>query len=230
MGTSLRTRPAVALLVALLVLGLAAATALAGVTVYKNDFSTKGEVKELKKAGGKHCRKRLRKKAKTALITSKKGPVVCAFSPPVQGDSEQPDHVFSAKVKLLKDTPKSVRRNSYVAIDVRAGKNSGYELRVFPKKHRFGLRRFPNGGGSDFPASGKSKAVKGVNKANVLRLKASGAKVIALVNGKKVAKATDSDPGGVNGRKVEVGIGRKGKSSKPLLVTVDDLKLQVPTP
>src|SRR5919198_363435 len=65
MGPHRRTGSAVAWLAAALALGLAATVALAGVTVYKNNFSSKVEAKELRHSSGKHCAKRWREKAKT---------------------------------------------------------------------------------------------------------------------------------------------------------------------
>jgi ribosomal protein S8E len=229
MGTY-RTSSAVALLAAVLAVGLGTAAALAGVTVYKNNFSGKAEAGQLDRAQGKHCDKRWRRKTKTLRIAVQRGPGVCGYRPPVEGDSDRPDHDFQAKGKLLKRTPKSTRRGAYLAIAVRVGKNTGYELRAFPKKHKFVLRRSPSGGGGGFPANGTSSAIKGVSKPNVLRLRAVGDKVTARVNGTKVAEVTDSNPGEVDGRKLEVAVGHKKNSPKPVLAVLDDLKLQVPNP
>jgi hypothetical protein len=226
-----RTRLAVAVLVAALALGLAAAVALAGVTVYANNFSRKSEAKQLKHVDGKRCDKRWRKKAQALLIEVKKGPGACGYRPPVEGDSDGPDHDFQAEGKLLKATPKGLRGSAYVAIAVRAGKSSHYELRVFPKKHKYELRRAPtDGGAGGFPKTGKTRAIKGVNKRNVLRLKAFGNKVTATVNSRKVAQVTDSNAGQVGGRRLEVSVGNKRSTNKDVVVSLDNLKLQVPNP
>ena len=218
-----------ALLAAAAALGLAA-TALAGITVYKNDLSTKVEARELRHTEGKHCDKKWRKKARNLRVNVNRGPDVCGYQPPVEGDTSGPDHDFQAKLKLLKATPKGIRDGAYLAIVVRSGKNSGYELRVFPTKHKFQLLRSPAGGGGGFPASGKSDAVSGVDKPNILRLKAVNAKVIARVNGTRVARVTDSNAAEVDGRKLEVAVGHRRHVAKPVSATVDDLKLQVPKP
>ncbi len=207
-----------------------AATAIAGVTVYKNTFSRKGDARELRHADGKHCKRDFQKKAGKLRIDVTKGPELCGYRPPVEGDTDGPDHGFQAKVKFLRDTPKRVRDGAYAAVAVRSGKTSGYELRVFPVKHRFRLVRSPSGGGSEFPATGKSHAIKGFNKPNVLFLKAVGSKVTAAVNGTKIVKATDSNPAQVGGRKLEVGIGHGKRSKKDVAGTIDSLKVQVPAP
>jgi len=219
-----------ALLGTLAALALAAAVAVAGITVYKNDFSTRHEVRELRHSEGKHCDRVWKRRAKNVRIHVNRGPNVCGYAPPVEGDTAGPDHDFQAKEKLLKATPKGIRDGAYLAIAVRSGKNAGYELRVFPTKHKFQLRRSPQGGGSGFPASGKSRAVKGVNKPNVLRLKAVHNKVIARVNGKKVAGVVDTNPAEVDGRRLELAIGHRRHRRKPVVASVDDLKVQVPKP
>ena len=65
--------------------------------------------------------------------------------------------------------------------------------------------RGPAGGG--FPSSGKSDAIKKVNERNRIQIIATGAQIRALVNGKEVAKVTDSNPGQVKGRKVRFALG-----------------------
>jgi hypothetical protein len=230
MGSHRRTRPAVALLAAALALGLSAAAALAAVTVYKNNFSSEAEAKELRHSRGKHCAKKWRQKANSVRAQRTGGSGTCGYRPPVEGDTGGPDHDFRAKEKLLKATPKGLRRSAYVALAVRSGKNSGYELRIFPKRHRFQLRRSPSGGGDGFPAAGRSQAIMGVDKPNRVRLKAVGNRVTARVNGTQLARVTDSNAGQVDGRKLEVAVGSTRRSRKEVVATFDNLKLLVPNP
>jgi hypothetical protein len=230
MASLWRTRRIVGLLAAAIVLCLAAATALAGVTVYKNTFSRRSEAKQLKHADGKYCDKRWRKKAQSLLIDVKRGSGACGYRPPVEGDSDGPDHDFQAKGKLLRATPKGLRGSAYLAVAVRSGRSSRYVLRIFPKKHKYELRRTPPGGGGSFPKIGKSRAIKGANKANVLRLGAVGNKVTAKVNGKRLAQVTDSNAGQVGGRKLEVFVGNKRRTRKDVVASIDNLRLQVPNP
>jgi hypothetical protein len=225
-----RTRSAVALLAAALALGLAAAVSVAGVTVYKNNFSSSAEGKELRHARGKHCVKRWRDKAKSVRAQRNRGSGICSYRPPVEGDSPGPDHDFRAKEKLLKATPKGLRGSAYLEIAIRSGKGSGYELRIFPKRHRFELLRFPSGNGGGFPAEGRSGAIKGVNKPNRMRLKAVGNRVTARVNGTRLARVTDQNAAQVDARKLEVGVGSTRRSKKHVVATFDNLKLLVPNP
>jgi hypothetical protein len=63
-----------------------------------------------------------------------------------------------------------------------------------------------------------------------LSLKAVGSKVIARVNGTRVAKVSDSNPAQVGGRKLEIAIGNGKRSRNTVSAAVDNLKVQVPTP
>ena len=82
---------------------VAVTTALAGVTVYKNTFTHKGDAKELRHAEGKHCNRKFRKKAKNLQINVTKSPDACGYRPPVEGDTDGPDHNFQAKARFLQE-------------------------------------------------------------------------------------------------------------------------------
>jgi hypothetical protein len=230
MGSRARKTRITALALAALGAALLAATAIAGVTVYTNSFSSKGGANELRHAEGKHCEKSWRKKAKKLVVRAKQGSTVCGYRPPVQGDADAPDHYLKVVEKLDKSTPKSVRDRVYLGLGVRSAKDVGYELWVFPTERKFKLARLNGGGKPGFLAKGKNKAIKGRGKANHLGLKASGSQVIAKANGKRLAKVVDHNPGQVDGRKVEIMLGYKKHRSKPVSMTVDDLDLQVPNP
>jgi opacity protein-like surface antigen len=230
MGSSAWKARLTAVALAAAVAAVMAATAVAGVTVYTNNFSSRSEAKELRHSEGKHCNKDWRKKAKSVLVTASKGRTVCGYSPPVQGDGAAPNHRFEATEKLLKDTPKSVRDGVYLGIAVRSAKDTGYQLQVFPSEHKFKLTRQTGGDKVGVLAKGSNKAIDGTNKPNAMLLSAVGSQVIAKVNGKRLAKVGDRASGQVDGRKVEVLLGYKKKRSKPASATFGNLELQVPRP
>lgn len=230
MGSRTRKARLATLALAAAAAALLAATAFAGVTVYKNNFSSKREAKELRHAEGKKCEKNWRKKGESIAVKAKRGPMVCGYRPPVEGDGPAPDHSIQVQGKLLKDTPKGVRGRTYLGVAVRSGKKDGYELWVFPTKEKFKVARRAGKGPPSFLAKGNSKAIKGPGKPNLLSLKAVGSKVIAKVNGKRVAKTTDRNASGIKGRKLEVMLGYKKRSSKPASATFDNVKVQVPKP
>ena len=193
-----------------------AAAALAGVIVYANDFSSRAEFREINKSGGgKRCDRSYRKKSEAMRAAVKRGPITCSFRPPVQGDSELPDHDVRLDGKILASTANAVRGGAFLELTVRAGGGGvGYSLRVFPEKKRFELVREPGGGGGGFPDQGRSSSIKPVNKRNKLRLIAAGADIRAFVNRDEVAKVTDGDPGQVSGRKVRFAVGGEKASAK----------------
>src|SRR4051794_31450119 len=170
MGRATRRARLVVPVLVVLVAALAAAVAVAGVTVYSNDFSKSREAKELRHAEGKHCKKNWRKKAKSLGVTAKRGRTVCGYRPPVQGDSASPNHRIRVEAKLLKDTPKKVRDQVYLAAAVRSGKDKGYELQVFPTQHKFRLVRRAGSDKVSILAKGPNKVIKGINKPNLLNL------------------------------------------------------------
>jgi hypothetical protein len=230
MGSRPRKARLPAVVLVALAAALLAATAIAGVTVYTNSFSSKGGSKELRHAEGKHCKKSWRNKAKNVVIRAEKGKTVCGYRPPVEGDSDAPDHDLRVTEKLAKDTPKSVRDHVYLGIAVRSAKDVGYQLWVFPTERKFKLARLNGGSKPTFLAKGGNKAIKGRGKANHLGLKAVGSKIIAKVNGKRLAKTVDRNAGQVDGRKLEVMLGYKKHRSKSVSMTLDNLELQVPNP
>jgi hypothetical protein len=207
-----------------------AATAIAGVTVYQNNFSSGKEAKELRHAQGKHCKKDRRKKGKSLKVSAQRGRTVCGYRPPVQGDTAGPDHRIRVQAKLLKSTPKKVRGRVYVGASVRSAKDIGYELQVFPSEHKFRLVRRAGSDDVKVLEKGENKAIKGVNKPNVLNLSVTGSQLVANVNGKRVAKVVDRNSNQVNGRKLEIMLGYAKKRKKPVSATFDNLAVQVPKP
>jgi hypothetical protein len=206
------------------------ANALAEVTVYDNDFSSQGRYDEIERSGGgKRCERKYREKSKVLLASLKKSPANCAFRPPVQGDQELPNHALTIDAKILKKTPKGARKGAFFELTVRAGgKGSGYSLRIFPERQRYELLRGPKGSG--FPAQGKNKAIKKTNSRNRIDLVATGAEIIAAVNGKELARIADTNPGAVEGRKVRFAIGNQSNTSAKTVGTFKQVAVAVPDP
>jgi hypothetical protein len=206
-----------------------AAVALADVSIYRNDFSARSEFGEISKAGGKKCEKRYRKKSETMRVNFDRGDQGCSFAIPVEGDGAEPDHVFQASGKVSPDTAKQVKDKAYVGVWLRVGGGNGYELRVFPTTDEFELRREPAGGGGGFPATGTSGEIKGIGERNKLRLRAAGAQVKAFVNGTLLTTETDSNPGELQGAKIEFTLGSTASGDRKVEGVFDDLKLGVPS-
>jgi len=223
------TRSAVAVAAAVLLTAVLG-TAVAAVTVYDNNFSSRSEFGEIIKAGGgKRCDRNFRKKSKSMRAAVKRSPTTCSFRPPVEGDNELPNHDVKVDGKILSKTPQGLRGGAFLELSVRAGGGGvGYSLRIFPHKQRFELRRGPSGGG--FPVDGKDDAIKKINQRNQLELIAAGAEVMALVNGKEVAKVNDGNPGQVSGTKIRFAVGSEKDKRGNVVATFKKVAVAVPDP
>ena len=209
---------------AVCVIGLLAATiGFAEVAVYGNHFRTRDDVSQLASVGGKKCHHNWRKESETLFVVVERGPHACNIRPPVKSDGDQPNDIWRARLKITRDTPKALRDDAYVALEVRSGPDSGYQLRVFPKDDRWRLLRTPAGGG--FPQNGTDHAIKGVNDFNELELRAIGDKIKALANGHVLTDVTDGSPGEVSGRRLAAIIGVSKETDREVFGVLDDLVL-----
>ena len=225
-----RLSPRFRLLTALTALALlgVGAVALASVNVYTNDFSSKHEFGEIERGHGKHCDRNYRKGKEVLRAVVTRSPEACTLMPPVFGSAPQPDHIFQFQGKILRSTPKKFREKAFLLAGVRVGGGGRYELRVFPKTHKFELTRRPNGTG--FPVEGTNGDIEGIGKRNKLRIQAIGDQIKALVNGTNVGSVTDPSPGQLEGTKIEMGVGNKRSGHKKTEATFDRVRVEVPNP
>lgn len=208
-------------------LGLAVAgSAAAVIYVYGNGLSSKGSVKELQKtSGGRKCDKRFRERSKDMSITLE-GKRLCAFSPPVFGDAEQPNHAVYAKGQVLaSQTSKKLRGAAYMALEVRVGGGDSYELQVRPKGRRFKLIRSPSS--AAVSESGQSSAIRPLRQQNGLRLEVKGGRVRAFANGQLLASVLDPNPEQLEGRRVSFGLGSRKDSSRPTVGVFERVRVGV---
>ena len=220
-------------LLGIAVIGVATCCALAGVAygfveVYSNSFASKPQFRSVKTVSGEKCDRVWKEKHKRMGISTKNGPRHCRYKLPVQGSSPQPDHRFDLTGRISKETEGAIRSDAYISSSVRVGDGKRYEVRVFPKDRDYELRRKPGGGG--FPNAGGSGAIKGIGKANKIRLLVEGARVRVTINGTEVADLTDASPGELKGTKIEFGVGSERNTSKATRATIDSVKVSVPTP
>ena len=224
----LRPRTALALVLALL--GVAAATAFGEVVVYSNDMSSLQRFHEISRSGGgKRCDKKYRAHSGVMLASVKKSPTTCSFRPPVQGDDALPNQGVAVDGKILSSTPKAMRKGAFIETTVRAGgHNTGYSLRIFPKRRRWELRRGPAGG--EFPKHGHSDAINKIDERNRIEIIATGARIVAEINGEEVARINDSNPGQVDGLKVRLALGSQAEKDKGVTGTFKRVAVSVPDP
>lgn len=198
---------AVVLSAGALTLGLAASAA-GVIYIYNNGFTTKAAYKEIKRTGGgDNCERKYRERSNSMGVTVR-GKRLCAFSPPVLGDADQPDHVISARGQILpKQTKKSLRKAAYLAVRLRLGQGDFYELQIRPRGRRFKLLRSPASG--EVSEAGRSNAINALKEPNALLLRARGGRIKALVNGKELANIVDPSSDQVGGRRTSFGIGNR---------------------
>jgi hypothetical protein len=203
-----------------------AAIASANVLVFTTDFNKRKDVSRLDRlAGGKKACEKSWKGKKALGAEVKVGRKNCMLQTPVEGDAKQPDHVLQASLKVSSKTSKKIRKQAYVGLALRANSKSSYEIRIFPKGRKYKLLK--NGDAVD---AGKNKAINELDKRNRLRFEAIKSDVTAKVNGKRLAKFKDNDPGEVNGRKTAITFGSEARSNKNGYMVFQSVKGFVPDP
>jgi hypothetical protein len=226
MRASNRRRLGIALALALAGCAALAALAYGVVIVYTNNFSAERNSKALSRAEGKHCNRFVKKGS--LVVTVKRGKEVCGYYLPVLGDHKQPDLDVQARMKVQKPNSVHIKKKAFVAVAARAGKDTRYQFRVFPKGGKFLLKRSPREG--KFNRDGRSKFIHPLDSFNRLELQVFGRHAKAYVNGKKVVDVKDPKPQDVKGRRVEFLVGDLKKTEKDLTARVDSALAGVPNP
>lgn len=233
------TRHRAIIFAALALLGLVAFPVLASaqmVGIYRNGLESLGQRSELVKLSGQSCGRRGVKGVLRISIGEKTD--ACALRTPVVGR----DLEVVATERLLSGTPKSVQHKAYLGLQLRAGGTAKYELRVFPLQRKVQLLKITEEK-TKYLAIVKDQAmVKGVNKANALRLRATniteegselGEKgttvLLAFLGSEKVAEATDPAGGELKGRASAITVGAL-KQAEGLVASVDNVIIRLPSP
>lgn len=211
----------------LLVALAAAGLAYGAVTIFKTSFTTRGDYRSIDKLPGnrKDCDRTWRGKSSLG-VSIEGGKESCGLSTPVEGDSKQPDHIVQAVAEVTKRTDDRVREASYVGVAVRANRDQGYELRVFPKARTWQLLR--NG---ELVTGDRSGEIGGLGEKNRLQISAIDREVVVKVNGKHMGDLTDANAEQVEGRKTGLTYGVRMNSRKAVMrAFFDRVKVQVPNP
>jgi hypothetical protein len=228
---ALRIGTAAALVAALLALAPAAGAALVG--IYRNGMASKGQLAQIVKLSGARCGRGGTGSALSIAIG--KETRECSYRTPVVGR----DLEIAATERLLGKTPKPVQRGAYLALDLRAGNGTRYQLAVYPRQRKAQLRKVLAGGDVEYLHIEKSvAAIEGVERDNDLRLRAfnitegeekGSCHIVAYVGGELVADVTDAGAGELTGRASGFSVG-SAKSAKGAQATVDDVVVRAPSP
>jgi hypothetical protein len=222
-----------AALAALLLLA-ASAGAASLIGLYRNTMETEAQRKQMAKLFGERCG---RGGATTAFrVVVGKATGQCAYRTPVVGR----DLEIASVARLLSKTPKPVQHKAYLALELRAGGDgSGYELAVFPLQRKAQLLKLRGDGGVEYmQVERKVEAIKGVNQANQLRLRAfnltSGPEkgsctIQAWVGKTLVAEVTDPAAGELSSRASGLSVGAVG-NAKGAVASFDNVVVRAPSP
>lgn len=234
MRTTIRNRtPLILLAAAAATLLLAAAASAAMIGIYRNSMDSTAQRGELVKLAGRSC---ARGGATDALkVTVGKRTEACSYRTPVIGR----DLEIAATMRLLSGTPEKLQRKAFLALELRAGGGSKYQLLVFPLQKKAQMTKVLAGGEVKYLKIARDlKEVGGLNKANSLRLRATNVtagpekgtcRLFAYLGGTLVAEAVDAGAGDLAGRASAVAVGALNNGNG-VVATVDDVVLRVPSP
>ncbi len=211
---------------------IVASVGAAMIGIYRNGMETTAQRSQVVKLAGGSCS---RGGSGGALrIAIGKRTQACSYRTPVLGR----DLEIAATERLLSGTPPALQRKAYLGLELRAGGGAKYQLLAFPLQRKVQLIKI-GGEGTEYLAIEKDVAgLKGINKANALRLRAvnvtSGpergqAQLFGYVGGALVVEAGDEAAGELAGRASAVAVGAT-KSADGLIASVDDVVVRVPSP
>jgi hypothetical protein len=222
-----------ALAVAALALALAASAGAELISLYRNPMESKTQQAESIKLSGSRCQRGGTPHVFRIIVG--KQTKECSYRTPVIGRDLQ----VAATMRLLSKTPKPLQSKVFLALDLRAGGGSRYQLAVYPLQGKTQLRKFLADGSVKYLQIEKQvPTVKGIDKANELRLRAfnitSGAekgkcRILAFVGGEQVGDFTDAGAGELTGRASGFAVGA-ATSATGAVATVDDVIVRGPNP
>ncbi|HEU5062757.1 MAG TPA: hypothetical protein VFT79_06345 [Solirubrobacterales bacterium] len=202
------------------------------VGIYRNSLETLAQRSQLVKLAGANC---ARAGANGAMrVTLGKKTAACSFRTPVLGR----DLEIAATERLLSGTPENLQRKAFLGLELRAGAGAKYQLLVFPRQKKAQLVKVSPEGTKYLAIAKNEMAIKGINEANVLRLRAVNvtegpekgqARLFAYVGKKLVGEAVDDGAGELTGRNSAVTVGTT-KNGNGIVASVDDIVVRVPSP
>jgi len=224
---------------AILALACAAALLIAAgagaslIGIYRNGMETTAQRSQAVKLSGSHCSRG--GLGKTLRVVIGKATKECAYRTPVLGR----DLEIAATERLLSATPKPLQHGAFLAVNLRSGGGGRYQLAVYPLQRKAQLRKTLPDGSLEYLDIAKNVAgVKGLDKANELRLRAfnvtsgeekGSCRLFGFVGGKLVVEATDGVAGELSGRASGFSVGA-AKSAKGAEASFDDVVVRVPSP
>lgn len=230
MKTRLKATLLAALAVGLLVPAVAGA---AMIGVYRNGLDTLAQRSQLIKLSGEDC-------ARGGIpgglrIVVGKRTDACALRTPVVGR----DLEIVAEQRLLSGTPKKLQHKAFIGVELRAGDDAKYQLRVFPRQRKVQLLKVTPDRTRYLAIAKGAQAVGGVNELNAVRLRATNVTegpekgqttLIGLIGNEAAVEATDRAGGELKGRSSAVVVGVPGNNGNGVVAKVERIIVRVPSP
>jgi hypothetical protein len=219
----------VALAAALLCCSIAGA---AMIGIYRNALESKPQRSQLVKLSGRNCARAGTDQAMRVTLGKKTG--ACSLRTPVLGR----DLEIAATERLLSGTPPALQRKAYLGVELRAGGGAKYQLLAYPLQRKVQLVKVSAEGTKFLAIAKNQQGLLGLNKANVLRLRAinvtsgpekGSAELRAYVGSELVGEAIDEGAGELTGRASGVVVGAS-KGGEGVVASIDDLVVRVPSP
>lgn len=217
-------------------LGFAVPTASAStLTIYSNSLKGADGRAKVRQFGGKaNCSRKGSTKA--LRVTVGKATRECFFGVPVVGRDLQ----ASVTARLFRKTPKRIIKRTWVAVNLRQSTDgSRYQFLVIPRTRRYSLRKIDSRGRVRNLAHGKSNnVIKPPDKANKITLRAfngvkgrpaGSARLLGMVNGKRLVLHDDAHGNELEGRDTTISIGSK-KGARNAMGSFLNLKVAMPDP
>ncbi len=202
------------------------------VGIYRNSLESTVQRSQLVKLSGRSCARA--GTGEGLRVSLGKRTDSCSFRTPVLGR----DLEIAATERLLSGTPPSLQKKAYIGLELRAGGGAKYQLLAYPLQRKVQLIKVTSEG-TEFLAIAKNEAsLLGLNKANVLRLRAiniasgpekGSAELRAYVGSTLVGEATDEGAGELSGRASGVVVGAS-KGGDGVVASIDDIVVRVPSP
>ena len=216
----------------LAVLAMASVASAAMIGIYRNGMETTTQRGQLIKLSGQTCSRGGTDSALRILVGKRTD--ACSYRTPVVGR----DLEIAATERLLSGTPPSLQKKAYLGLELRAGAGAKYQLLVFPMQRKVQLVRVTAEGPKYLDIAKNDPAIMGLNKANVLRLRAVNiatgpekgqAQLLGYVGQSLLVEAVDAGAGELTGRASGIAVGA-GKSGNGVVASVDDIVVRVPSP
>lgn len=210
------------------------AQAAGNLVIYNNSMRSAAGAAKIRKYGKKaNCSHK--GSTKSLRVKVGKSTRECFYNVPVVGRDLQ----ASITARMFKQTPKGLQKRTWLAVNVRQGTDgSRYQFAVLPRQQRFSLRKvYPNGKVKHL-AHGKDKKIRTVAKANRITLRAyngvgklpSGtARLVGIVNGKRLALFDDQHGNELTGRDTTISIG-SNKGAKGAFGSFIGARVAMPDP